>query len=312
MELQGLVVRNTGSRYEVRTSDGETFICTPATSLRRRETRTTNPVAIGDNVSVAPSGGGQASIVAIAPRRNYIIRRSPNLSREAHILAANIDRALLLANLNHPPTTTIFIDRFLVTATAYHIPVIPAFNKADRYTPAERAEAEELAALYSGIGYRSQLLSVHSGEGMEELSCLLKTGLTLVSGHSGTGKTSLINRLVPSAGLAEGRFSERHHRGMHTTTSYMAVPFGEGYLIDSPGVKGFAQLDISPRELTLYFPDIFEASRQCRFADCTHRDEPECGVQAALASGRLHPSRYKSYLNMFADAIHPIRYRRSQ
>jgi ribosome biogenesis GTPase len=311
MDLQGLVVRNTGSRYDVRTPDGQTLACTLANALRLRHTRTTNPVAIGDNVTLSLLGGdAEAAIIDVAPRRNYIIRRSTNLSKEAHILAANIDRALLLANLNHPPTTTIFIDRFLVTATAYRIPVLLAFNKADRYTPAERDEALRLAALYTAIGYPARLLSVSGGEGFSELAAELADGLTLLSGHSGAGKTSLINRLVPGANLPVGDFSERHHRGTHTTTAYRAVPYLSGaYLIDSPGVKGFATLDISPRELTLYFPDIFRFASGCRFDNCTHRDEPHCAVLDALRDGRLHPSRYKSYLNILADTLHPGRYR---
>jgi ribosome biogenesis GTPase len=251
-----------------------------------------------------------ALITAIAPRRNYIIRRSTNLSKEAHILAANIDRALLLANLNHPPTTTIFIDRFLATATAYHIPVILAFNKADRYTDNERIECQRLIELYGSIGYPSRLISTYSGEGIEALKTDLSEGLTLLSGHSGVGKTSLINYLVPEARLPVGEFSERHHRGTHTTTSSLVISYRhDAYLIDSPGIKGFATIDISHQEVTHYFPDLFHVAKGCRFDNCTHRHEPECAVLEALHDGRIYPSRYKSYLNILEDALHPDRYR---
>jgi ribosome biogenesis GTPase len=267
-------------------------------------------VAIGDVVTLRALTATSGRITAIAPRRNYIIRRATNLSKEAHILAANIDRAVLLATLNHPPTTTLFIDRFLATATAYHIPVILAFHKSDRYTVEERGEAEELMKLYGSIGYPAYLVSTYSGEGVEALSAQLGEGLTLLAGHSGTGKTSLINRLVPEAGLAVGDFSERHHRGTHTTAASVVLPYGEGaYLIDSPGVKGFATIDIGAQEVSHYFPEIFRLSSDCRFDNCSHRHEPGCAVLAALAEGRAYPSRYRSYLNILEDALHPDRYR---
>ncbi|MDR3129731.1 MAG: ribosome small subunit-dependent GTPase A [Tannerellaceae bacterium] len=308
--MQGLVTRNTGSRYDVRTYEGKTFTCTLSNAYRLREIRTTNPVAIGDIVTLSFLNDATAIITAIAPRRNYIIRRSTNLSKEAHILAANIDRALLLANLNHPPTTTIFIDRFLATATAYNIPVILAFNKSDRYTASERTESLRLIELYGSIGYPSHLISTYSGEGMDDLRTDLTEGLTLLSGHSGVGKTSLINYLVPHAKLPVGEFSEHHHRGTHTTTISLVVPYFQGtYLIDSPGIKGFATIDIGSQEVTHYFPDLFRIAQECRFDNCTHRHEPGCAVLEALHDGRIYPSRYKSYLNIFEDVLHPNRYR---
>jgi ribosome biogenesis GTPase len=267
-------------------------------------------VAIGDIVTLSFLNDATALITAIAPRRNYIIRRSTNLSKEAHILAANIDRALLLANLSHPPTTTIFIDRFLATATAYNIPVILAFNKSDRYTANERTESLRLIELYGSIGYPSRLISTYNGEGIEELSADLVKGLTLLSGHSGVGKTSLINYLVPDAKLPVGELSERHHRGTHTTTASLVIPYlQDAYLIDSPGIKGFATIDIGHQEVTHYFPDLFHIAQECRFDNCTHRHEPGCAVLEALHDGRIYPSRYKSYLNIFEDALHPSRYR---
>lgn len=300
--MKGLVISNLGSRYEVLLPDGETVTAAAKGNLRIKGIRTTNPVAVGDEVEVSrPQGNELAYITAILPRRNYIIRRASNLSKESHILAANIDQALLVATLFHPETSTTFIDRFLATAEAYSIPAIIVFNKIDLLTtPEEKALLKYYTELYEGVGYRVVHTSTKTGEGMEELRSMLHNKLTLLSGNSGVGKSSLINLLVPNAKAATAAVSEANDTGMHTTTfsRMYDLPDG-GRLIDTPGVRGFGTLDFERQEVAHFFPEIFETASGCRFSDCLHTEGcPGCAVLDAVQREEIAPSRYASYLSI--------------
>lgn len=244
-------------------------------------------------------------ITEIQPRHNYIIRRASNLSKQAHILGANLTRTLLIATISYPITTTIFIDRYLATATAYGVPAVLVFNKVDRYRPEEQQRLRELMALYNGIGVPACAVSATKGEGLDELRGLLNEGITLIAGHSGVGKSTLINALVPRATLATAAISEAHNQGVHTTTSSRMIPFGEegrgAYLIDTPGIKGFGTIEFEREEVGHYFPEIFRASQHCRYNNCTHTHEPACAVLEAFKAGNIASSRYKSYLSILYE-----------
>jgi ribosome biogenesis GTPase len=300
--VKGLVVRSTGSWYTVRTADGRHIESKVKGNFRLRDIRSTSPVAVGDNVLIEMCGEGAAFITEIEERKNYMIRKASNLSKESQIIAANIDQAILIVTINYPITTTIFIDRFLATAEAYSIPVKMAFNKIDRYHTADADTMEALIALYTGIGYPCLKLCAKTGEGIDSLTAELKDKVTLLSGHSGVGKSTLINKLIPEARLKTGDISEYHNKGTHTTTfsEMIALPCG-GYLIDTPGIKGFGTLEMEDRELSHYFRDLFAFSSGCKFANCTHRHEPGCAVLQALNDGLIGASRYKSYLNILKD-----------
>ena len=266
-------------------------------NFRIKGIRSTNPVAVGDRVTVGEGNW----IVAIEDRRNYIIRKSINLSKQSHILAANVDQALLVVTVVTPQTSTTFIDRFLASAEAYRVPVILVFNKTDLLDDDLRHYQEAMAHLYQTIGYTCLQISATTGFGMDEVRPLLEGKITLLSGNSGVGKSTLINRLVPDANLRTGEISDAHNTGQHTTTFSEMIPMGMGWLIDTPGIKGFGTFDIEPEELTSYFKEIFQFSKDCRFSNCTHTHEPGCAVLKALEDHYIAESRYLSYLSMLED-----------
>ena len=300
--MRGLVVRNTGSWYTVRTDDGQLVECKVKGNFRLKGIRSTNPVAVGDRVQLVPNAEGTAFITEIEDRRNYIIRKSQNLSKQSHILAANVDLALLVVTVNYPQTSTTFIDRFLASAEAYRVPVVLVFNKSDLLSDDDARLQQLMMQLYRGIGYDCCAISAQTGEGVEELCPRLDGQITLLSGNSGVGKSTLINRLVPGVNLRTAELSEAWGMGMHTTTfsEMIELPAG-GYLIDTPGIKGFGTFDMEPEELTSYFPEMFRFARDCRFSNCTHTHEPGCAVLQALENHYIAQSRYQSYLSMMAD-----------
>ena len=300
--MYGLVIKNTGSWYTVKTDEGAIIESKIKGNFRLKGIRSTNPVAVGDRVELILNQEGTAFISAIEDRRNYIIRKSSNLSKQSHILAANIDQALLLVTVNRPQTSTTFIDRFLASAEAYRIPVVLLFNKIDLLDASERRYQELLSRLYTTIGYRCLALSAQTGEGIEPLRELLMGQISLLSGNSGVGKSTLINRLLPDAHLRTAEISDAHNAGMHTTTFSEMLPLPEGgYVIDTPGIKGFGTFDIEREELGSYFKEIFRLSKDCRFNNCTHTHEPGCAVLQALQNHFVAESRYQSYLNMLED-----------
>lgn len=300
--MQGLVIKNTGSWYTVKTNNGDFINCKIKGNFRLKGIRSTNPIAVGDNVDIVLNQEGTAFITHICERRNYIIRKSQNLSKQSHIIAANVDQALLIVTVNYPQTSTIFIDRFLATAEAYSVPVVLVFNKNDILTDEERHYQEMMVKLYSNIGYTCLIISATTGQGIEELTPLLQGKITLLSGNSGVGKSTLINRILPDANLRTSAISDAHNTGMHTTTfSEMIEMPNDGYLIDTPGIKGFGTFDIEPEELTSYFRDIFHFSKNCRFNNCTHTHEPGCAVLEAVKEHYISESRYQSYLSMLTD-----------
>ncbi len=310
--MKGLVVKNTGSWYTVRTDDGQFLDCKIKGNFRLKGIRSTNPVAVGDRVELEGT-----FITAIEDRRNYIIRKSQNLSKQSHILAANIDQAFLVVTVIRPQTSTTFIDRFLASAEAYRVPVHLIFNKTDLLDENDEEGAsllhyqQSMVRLYETIGYQCHQISATTGMGVEELRPLLEGKITLLSGNSGVGKSSLINQLVPKANLRTAEISDAHNTGMHTTTfsEMIAVPSptsvpqpqASSYLIDTPGIKGFGTFDIEPEELTSYFKEIFHFSKECRFSNCTHTHEPGCAVLKALEEHYIAESRYQSYLSMLDD-----------
>lgn len=310
---QGLVIKNTGSWYIVRTLDGTEHNCKIKGNLRLKGFRCTNPVAVGDNVEIEIKEDGTAFIRSILPRRNYIIRRASNLSREFQILAANIDMAVLVVTLVNPETSTVFIDRFLATAEAYRVPVTIVFNKIDLLAEPEDHELlDAVIYLYRSIGYTVIPMSVVTGDGLDLLREQLSGKTALFSGNSGVGKSSIINLLVPDARLKVGDISEVHHTGMHTTTfsEMLDIPGDNaGHIIDTPGVKGFGTIDFEKSEVAHYFPEIFKISKECKYNNCTHTHEPGCAVLEAVGESRISQSRYNSYLSIMEDA-NPDKYRK--
>ena len=299
--MKGLVVKNTGSWYTVRTDDGRQIESKIKGNFRLKGIRSTNPVAVGDRVTIVVNQEGTAFISEIEDRRNYIIRKSQNLSKQSHILAANVDQALLVVTVNHPLTSTIVIDRFLASAEAYRVPVVLIFNKTDLLDDDESRYQEALINLYETIGYECRAISAETGDGVAELLPMLEGKITLLSGNSGVGKSTLINRLVPGADLRTSEISDAHNTGQHTTTFSEMIPIEKGYLIDTPGIKGFGTFDMEPEELTSYFKEIFSFSKDCRFSNCTHTHEPGCAVLKALEDHYIAQSRYQSYLSMLDD-----------
>ncbi len=303
--MEGTVIRNTGAHYVVEPIDGgENVNCKIKGNFRIKGIRTTNPVAVGDKVTVgAPGPDGVAYITAITPRKNYIIRKASNLSKESHILAANIDQALLVVTLVDPPTSTTFIDRFLATSEAYSIPAIIAVNKIDLLSEEDKQLLDAVAYLYRSIGYDVVELSAKTGQGVDFLIELLKGKITLFSGNSGVGKSSLINAIIPGLDLRTAEISSAHGTGMHTTTfsELFHLP-GGGSIIDTPGVRGFGTVDFDRYDVAHYFPEIFEESHNCRFGNCTHTCEPGCAVLDAVEDNRIASSRYASYLSILEDA----------
>ncbi len=302
--LRGLVIKNTGSWYLVKADDGRLVECKIKGNFRLRGIRSTNPIAVGDRVCIITNPEGTAFISDIEDRKNYIIRKASNLSKQSHIIAANIDQCFLVVTISHPETNTIFIDRFLASAEAYRIPVNLLFNKIDIYNDNENTQLSALISLYTGIGYSCYSISAKDGQGLEQLATLLKDKVTLFSGNSGVGKSTLINHFLPeTAGkMKTAEISEAHDTGMHTTTfsEMFGLPDG-GYIIDTPGIKGFGTFDMEPEEVSHYFTEIFRTAADCRFNNCTHRNEPDCAVVKAVEEGRISLSRYTSYLSMLDD-----------
>ena len=342
--MKGLVIKNTGSWYTVLTDDGQVVDCKVKGNFRLKGIRSTNPVAVGDRVKAypqpLPEGKGERMvgfITEIEDRRNYIIRKSSNLSKQSHIIAANVDQAFLIVTVNYPETSTTFIDRFLASAEAYRVPVVLVFNKHDLLNEDDRHIQDLLITLYENIGYTCVAVSAQTGEGVDRLRELMMGKITLLSGNSGVGKSTLINQLVPGANLRTAEISDAHGTGMHTTTFSEMIPLGRvgvqecnaasqrsnvqglsgvqvvaedpqppilggsGWLIDTPGIKGFGTFDMEPEELTSYFREIFHFSKDCRFSNCTHTHEPGCAVLKALEEHYIAQSRYQSYLSMMED-----------
>lgn len=300
---EGLVVRNTGSSYVVRLDSGEQVNCRVKGNFRIKGIRTTNPVAVGDRVSVTQAADDADYITAVAERKNYIIRRASNLSKESHILAANIDLAVLVATLREPATTTTFIDRFLATAEAYGVKAMLVLNKCDMWDDDDRELAGAMAYLYSSLGYEVAEVSAKTGSGIDDLRQKLSGKISLLAGNSGVGKSSLVNALIPGANMRTGAISDMHHTGMHTTTfSEMIELPGGGDLIDIPGVKGFGVIDFQPSEVSHFFPEIFEIGHDCRYSDCRHTGENGCAVLPAVEDHRIAASRYASYLSILDEA----------
>ena len=300
--MKGLVVKNTGSWYQIKTDDGRWVDAKLKGNFRLKEIQSTNPVSVGDRVLIEENAEGMAFISEIEDRKNYMIRRSSNLSKQSHIIAANIDQTFLIVTVNYPVTTPTFIDRFLATTEAYRIPVSLFFNKTDRYDDANREYLDALIHLYETIGYPCYKLSATQDENLAFMEELLINKITLFSGHSGVGKSTIINRLVPGAKQKVREISEYHNKGMHTTTfsEMVELPQG-GYIIDTPGIKGFGMFDMDETEISHYFPEIFRFSEKCKFNNCTHRKEPGCAVRRAVEEHYVSESRYRSYVNMLDD-----------
>lgn len=300
--MKGLVIKNTGSWYTVKTDDGKIVESKIKGNFRLKGIRSTNPVAVGDRVEIIRNQEGTAFISAIEDRRNYIIRKSQNLSKQSHIIAANVDQAFLIVTVNYPQTSTTFIDRFLASAEAYSVPVVLVFNKTDLLSEEERHYQDMMMTLYETVGYQCVAISAEKGDGVDTLLPLLHDKITLLSGNSGVGKSTLINRILPGVNLRTAEISDSHNTGMHTTTfsEMLLLPDG-GYIIDTPGIKGFGTFNMEPEEISGFFKEIFRFSKDCRFNNCTHTHEPGCAVIKAVEDHYIAASRYQSYLSMLND-----------
>lgn len=305
--MRGVVVKNTGFWYTVKTDEGRIIESKVKGNFRLRGIRSTNPVAVGDHVQLVTNDEGTAFITEIEDRKNYIIRKSQNLSKQSHILAANVDQAFLVVTVSHPQTSTTFIDRFLASAEAYSVPVVLIFNKVDLYDEDEKRYLEGLIHLYETVGYACHQVCATEpdgavGEHLDALCPLMQGKVTLLAGNSGVGKSTMLNHFIPGAEARVAEISEAHDAGMHTTTfSEMLELPGGGYLIDTPGIRGFGTFDMEPEEITSYFKEIFEFSKECRFSNCTHTHEPGCAVIKAVDDHYIALSRYESYLSMLKD-----------
>lgn len=301
--MKGLVIKNTGSWYTVRTKDGRLVDCKVKGNFRLKGIKSTNPVAIGDYVDFTLLQDNTALITSIDERRNYIVRKSTNLSKQSHILAANLDQCMLIVTINHPVTTTTFIDRFLATAEAYSIPVVIVFNKTDLYDEDDNLMLQGMIRLYETVGYQCLTVSAKNGEGMDAVVSRLRSNVTLVSGNSGVGKSTFINRLIPGLDLKTSDISDAYNTGKHTTTfsEMYALDEPDSFIIDTPGIKGFGSFDMSKEEISHYFKEIFRFSSGCRFNNCSHTHEPGCAVREAVERHDISESRYNSYLSMLND-----------
>lgn len=320
--MTGLVIKNTGSWYVVKTDDGQLFDCKVKGNFRLKGIRSTNPVAVGDRVRITgwtmdneqcTMAEGQrptALINDIEERKNYIIRKASNLSKQSHIIAANVDQAALIITISHPETSTTFIDRFLASAEAYRVPVVLIFNKTDIYTEVELRYLQAIITLYESLGYSCLRCSASTGEGVEAIHQAFAGKTTLLSGNSGVGKSSLLNQLIPEANVKTADISSAHDTGMHTTTfsEMYSLPTLkpqastlDSYIIDTPGIKGFGTFDMERTEVSHYFREIFQIGQECRFGDCTHTNEPGCAVRQAVEEHRVAQSRFTSYLSMLED-----------
>ena len=313
--MKGVVLKSTGSWYQVRSFEsGELFNCRIKGKFRVAGIKSTNPIAVGDVVHfhLEDHQEGQGIISAIQDRKNYIVRKSVNLSKQVHIIASNMDQALLVTTLAQPMTSTGFMDRFLSTAEAYSIPTTIVFNKIDLYEEEEMMELEYREAVYSSIGYKVLKTSAMQGIGLEKLKEELKDKTTLLSGHSGVGKSTLVNAVEPNLDLRTGTVSLSHRKGQHTTTFAEMHPLRMGGdVIDTPGIKGFGMVNMKKEEISHFFPEIFALSEQCRFHNCMHLNEPECAVKSALEENKIAPTRYESYLNQLNDYDEQTHYRTS-
>ena len=299
----GIVFRSTGSWYDVQDSNGTTVMCNLKGKIRLEGLRSTNPIAVGDSVVFERTDEGKGAIEKIEERKNFIARKSVNLSKESHIVASNLDRAYLIVTIAQPRTSSGFIDRFLVTADAYGIPTTIVFNKIDLLDADEESakRQNQLEAIYSSAGYEIMKVSAETGEGIEELKLSLNKGINLLSGHSGVGKSTIINQIIPGLELKTGTVSDFHSKGKHTTTfaEMFEVP-GGGFIIDTPGIKGFGLITLEKETLNHHFPEMFEKLDGCKFNNCVHVDEPGCAVKDAVGAGQIAEERYSNYLEMYS------------
>lgn len=300
---QGIVIKSTGSRYRVLYGEGNVVDCIIKGKFRVRELKNTNPLAVGDRVRFEfEPGGGSGVITELLDRKNYILRKASNLSKQSQIIASNIDHVFLMFTITYPETPVEFIDRFLITAEAYRIPASLIINKTDLYCEEDEARMEYLVSVYEKIGYKCFKISVKNGTGLDSLATLMKDKTSLIAGNSGVGKTTLLNAFNPALNLKTGEISDYHKQGKHVTTfpEMHRMPFG-GYLIDSPGIRGFGVVDMDRNEIYHFFPEIFRISKGCRFYNCLHLDEPGCAVRNAVETGEIDQLRYRSYLNILED-----------
>jgi len=303
---KGIVIKSTGSWYTVKTDDGNSIECRIKGNFRIKGIRSTNPIAVGDHVEITEQKEDNNSeglvtglITNIIERKNYIIRKSPNLSKESHIIAANIDQAFLIVTIKHPVTTTTFIDRFLVSAEAYRIPCRIIFNKTDLYDEEQTLLMNSLIDIYEAAGYKCLKISAKKNIGIEELKLMIKDKTNVLSGHSGVGKSTIINSIQPGLMLKTGIISDSHHSGKHTTTysEMIDLDFG-GFIIDTPGIKGFGLLEMVKEEISHYFPEMFQLLNNCQYYNCTHTHEPGCAVKKAVTDGQIAESRYDTYVGL--------------
>lgn len=299
---KGLVIRSTGSWYSVKDESGKIFNCKVRGKFRIKGIRSTNPVAVGDQVFFDTAGDEDTGIITeLLDRKNYIIRKSSNFSKHSHIIAANLDQALLVVTINYPVTTTAFIDRYLISAEAYRIPAILIFNKTDLYGKKEFQKLNEYKDIYEKIGYKCLEVSAVAKANIDQIKDILKDRISVISGHSGVGKSTLINVIDPNLNLKTKEISDYHRRGKHTTTytEMFAIESG-GYIIDTPGIKGFGVIDMYDEEIYHFFPEMFKLSKDCQYYNCTHTHEPGCAVKEGVENGTISESRYISYLDIMA------------
>ncbi|WP_068474071.1 ribosome small subunit-dependent GTPase A [Saccharicrinis aurantiacus] len=298
---KGIVFKSTGSRYIVKSTEGEMVNCTIKGKFRMKDIKSTNPVSVGDVVNFSWDEANDVGVIAeIEERKNYIIRKASKLSKQTHIIAANIDQAVLLVTVNYPITTNVFVDRFLASAEAYRIPVRIVFNKVDRYDDAHLQLVDDCREMYENIGYETYAISAKKDEDLSVVTNLLKDKVSVIAGHSGVGKSTLVNRIQPGLNLKVAEISDVHQSGRHTTTfaEMHELHFG-GYIIDTPGIRGYGLIDIEKEELHHYFVEIFKVSEYCQFGNCTHIHEPGCAVKNAVEVGEIALTRYQSYLSIF-------------